>query len=210
MSAWSLLFPDQCALCGQPGTPVICEDCRVEIGPPQVGERTLGDDDVRVQVRWLWPYEGRIAQAVRRLKYDRITALAAPLAQLIADHSDDWCGSDPIIAVPIHWRRRFDRGFNQSELLAAHLPATRNGRALRRKRFTRPQVGLAAARRRIQLAGAFKAGQVPIRCVLLDDVVTTGGTVLACAEALYQAGVHEVRALCLTGSVNESNSTLGA
>jgi len=103
--------------------------------------------------------------------------------------------------VPLHPRRRRERGFNQAELLARALAArlTRECEpaALVRRRETRPQAGLTAAARRRNVAGAFavrRQARVAGRLVVLvDDVVTTGATVAACAHALRAAGAREVR-----------------
>ncbi len=139
-------------------------------------------------------YEGRAAQAVKRLKYERASPLRDSMARLMAARhaiADD----EMVVPVPIHWTRRFERGFNQSEWLASQLPHVSG--ALRRIRATRPQVGLNRAARQRNIVGAFAASPLVHgrRVVLVDDVITSGSTVLACREALRQAGAAEVRAI---------------
>jgi ComF family protein len=106
-----------------------------------------------------------------------------------------------LVPVPLHPRRRRERGYNQSELLALEL-AKRTGLevaapALVRRKDTAPQTGLKAASRRANVAGAFavrkQAKVVGRTVVLVDDVFTTGATARACALALHQAGVRSVR-----------------
>jgi ComF family protein len=109
---------------------------------------------------------------------------------------------DVVAPVPLHWRRRWQRGFNQSELLARAV-ARRYGLpvldVLRRKRATPTQAGLSNARRRSNVAGAFTVrGAVSGRRILLvDDVMTTGATAAACAAALKRAGARHVAVLAL-------------
>lgn len=103
---------------------------------------------------------------------------------------------DVIVPVPLHKRRLRSRGFNQALLLAellAHewrLPLER--RALRRVRWTEPQITLTAAERRENVRGAFAVADnvaVAGKCVLLvDDVLTTGSTVEECARTLKRSG----------------------
>ena len=97
--------------------------------------------------------------------------------------------------MPIHWSRTVTRGFNQAELLCEQLPRELiNNNILRRTRATRPQVGLSHEERARNLEGAFEVIQsVEGNSVLLiDDVLTSGGTARECASVLKKAGAIEV------------------
>lgn len=152
----------------------------------------------------IFHFEGRAAQAVRRLKYERATSLADPLAEILEagwkEHS--LAGFDSIVPVPIHWRRRATRGFNQAELLCRALPASLvKPELMQRIRATRPQVELSGAERLRSLMGAFAASEEcrGQKILLVDDVCTSGGTLIAAAQCLLAAGAKEVRGLTLCG-----------
>jgi ComF family protein len=107
-------------------------------------------------------------------------------------------GVEIVVPVPLHWRRRRRRGFNQAEALARNLGLPcRN--ALRRRRSTPSQTDLPAAERQRNVRDAFalrRGAEVNGRIVLIvDDVATTGATIEACARVLRAAGAQEVRAL---------------
>lgn len=111
--------------------------------------------------------------------------------------------ADAVVPVPIHWSRRCERGFNQSEVLAARLESVKPDLLVRRRR-TRQQVGLSAEQRTHNLSGAFRAGNVKdLSILLLDDVVTSGGTAKECARVLKEAGAYRVDLItyCSGGSV---------
>lgn len=104
-----------------------------------------------------------------------------------------------MVPVPLHWRRQWHRGFNQSELLARAI-ARRSGipavNALRRVRATETQAGLSNTRRRANVRAVFRpqrgAGLQGKRVLLIDDVMTTGSTAAACALTLKRAGAKKV------------------
>jgi len=145
-------------------------------------------------------YEGTLRELIHLYKYGRIQTLSRPLADLLAAAVPLDERFDAVTAVPLYWRKQWQRGFNQSELLARAM-ARRRGiavvRALRRTRSTRTQAGLSNSERRKNVAAAFRsrrsgqtlAGQ---RILLIDDVMTTGSTAAACARALKQAGAVRV------------------
>lgn len=145
-------------------------------------------------------YEGTLRELIHLYKYGRIQTLARPLADLLAAALPLDERFDAVTPVPLHWRKQWQRGFNQSDLLARVL-ARRRGipvvRALRRARSTQTQAGLSNAERRKNVAAAFQcrrgggtlAGR---RVLLIDDVMTTGSTAAACARVLKQAGAARV------------------
>ena len=145
-------------------------------------------------------YDGTLRTIVHAFKYDGRRSLAARLARLMRERGAAVLdGADAVVPVPLHAARRRERGFNQAADLARHLdlPVIH---ALRRTRATASQASLPAARRHKNVRGAFAAtGRARLlrgcTAVLVDDVSTTGATLDACARALLEAGVFEVRAL---------------
>ncbi len=149
-------------------------------------------------------YEDELRELIHLFKYGRVQTLAKPLGRLLAMALPREQSFDVIVPMPLHWRKRWQRGFNQSQLLAAeigrrtHVPVRR---ALRRVRFTPSQAGLTNAKRRQNVSGAFRAVKrlalAGKRVLLVDDVLTTGATAASCARALKLAGVQQVTLLTL-------------
>ncbi|GAB4558827.1 MAG: hypothetical protein Kow0047_04290 [Anaerolineae bacterium] len=174
-------------------TPGVCSICR-HSPPPLTAIRSATE------------FQDPIREAIHRLKYRGCRDLAMPLAQLMYDRwPPDWGDVDLLAPVPLHPDRERARGYNQAALLAREL-ANRLAvplatHLLERVRATRPQVELSAQERRENVRGAFivprpeeARGAV---VVLIDDVATTAATLSACADALWAAGVADVRAFTL-------------
>ena len=153
-------------------------------------------------------YEDELRKLIHLFKYGRIETLARPLGRLLVRALPREQSFDVIVPMPLHWRKRWQRGFNQSLLLAreiarrTHLPV-RN--ALRRVRPTAPQAGLTSAKRRANVSGAFQASCRAKnlraleggRVLLIDDVMTTGATAASAARALKRAGARHITLLTL-------------
>ena len=150
-------------------------------------------------------YDGALRQIVHAFKYEGRRSLAQPLgAMLKAGAADSLLTTDCAVPVPLYPWRRLRRGFNQAADLARQLdlPVVH---ALWRTRATAPQTGLTAAARRRNVSGAFRLSPLLSQrtralisdrvVVLVDDVMTTGATMQACAEVLASAGAREVRML---------------
>jgi ComF family protein len=153
-------------------------------------------------------YQGALRRIIQAFKYDGRRSLAQPLGTLLRDASARALGdADCVVPVPLHPWRRLRRGFNQAADLASCLgpPVVA---ALWRVRPTASQAGLTADARRRNVRGAFRLSpllssrtrQMSIEgriVVLVDDVMTTGATLGACARVLEAAGAREVRLLAV-------------
>jgi len=145
-------------------------------------------------------YDGALRAIVHAFKYDGRRSLAAELGRLMRTRGADvLAGADVAVPVPLHRSRRRERGFDQAADLARHvgLPVVH---ALRRLRPTAVQASLPAARRHANVRDAFALERSRVSLegrivVLIDDVSTTGATLEACARAMGEAGIREVRAL---------------
>ena len=153
-------------------------------------------------------YEGTLRRLIHLLKYEGVASVAGPLGRHLSEALPREQRFDCVTAVPMHWTRRFRRGFNHAELLAEEL-ARRTGvpakHLLRRTRNTAPQAQLTGTARRRNLSGSIGMcrgmdgnGEVlGQRILLIDDVFTTGATVNACARVLKRAGAAHVSVLTL-------------
>jgi ComF family protein len=206
-----IVLPAACAGCSAEGA-TLCPVCRraldlrlvrpsgVPIGLPSALPAPLA------QLEWCAPFSGTVRAALHQLKYSGERRLARPLGTSLAAR---WlaagAGGELLVPVPVHADRARRRGYDQAVLLATEaslrlrIPCLA---ALERTRRTAPQFDLGRRARRTNVAGAFamrgpsQAARIEGRwIVLVDDVMTTGATLVACAEALYGAGAVAVSAV---------------
>ena len=219
----STVFPDDCRVCGQPlrefsripvcsiclRTPepleaeFFCAACRT----PFLNRFPLDDHGLCTLCRLglsgfdaaytYGAYDGPLRRLIHLFKYEGVEPLAAPLGDWMLRAFPRQERFDAVAPMPLHWLRRWRRGFNQAELLARHIAGSTGIpilHAVRRRRPTAPQAGLTNAGRRANVAGAFqpRSGVKSLRILLVDDVITTGATAGACAAALKRAGAARV------------------
>ena len=149
-------------------------------------------------------YEGALRKLIHLFKYEGIRTLARPFGDFLARALPREQRFELIVPMPLHWRRRWQRGFNQAELLGREISRRWGVPArtvARRKRATAPQAGLTNAKRRANVSGAFSVKPGTrldgMRVLLVDDVLTTGASAGACARALKRAGAGHVALLTL-------------
>jgi ComF family protein len=150
-------------------------------------------------------YQGVLAEAIQRFKYQGDINLAGPLSWFWNKINLEDLSFEAIIPVPLHPARLRKRGFNQALLLGKTLGKIHNKRiltgALRRIRNTIPQVQLDHSERVKNVRGAFAVRKqeeiMDKRLLLVDDVFTTGATVNECARVLKKSGAKEIIVLTL-------------
>lgn len=195
-------LPARCVHCGQPAhggawSPFLCSRC---VGHLRYCSGAVELSDGR-RAYASFRFEGPARSLLHALKYHGVTATAGPLGKQLASLIDGH-GVELVVPIPLHWRRRWVRGHNQARTLARQaarsLPTAMLCDALVRVRATAPQVGLGRARRRANLAGAFAlrtrsrrriAGR---RIALIDDVLTTGRTMIEASAVLSAHGARQV------------------
>ncbi len=198
-------MPDElvCSLCRSRLETVIggCDRCHQPV--PPIGPCRFCAPWPRA-VRWIssavWLGD-EARQMVHHLKYEGYTRLASSMARLVTDVVGP-PGPAVLVPVPLGPRRQRLRGFNQAGVIARALAARWGlevaSDVLRRVRDTSSQTGLAPEERETNVRGAFQAAPRPVAhdenrlVILVDDVLTTGATMVAAGTALAQSGWHQV------------------
>lgn len=204
-----------CAACDKPlDTPLsgaVCGTCWQQwptLTPPKDGGTLIET------IRSAGVYDDSLRHMIHALKYRKRRMIAPLLARRMRDEcSEALADADAVVPIPMHWLRLWERGFNQADDLAMHLGLP-VWRVLRRRRHGPPQASLPAAKRHSNASGAYALARMEsmraavdaprlngANLVLVDDVVTTGATLEACASVLLAAGAAKVSAVTAARAV---------
>ncbi|HEX2874142.1 MAG TPA: phosphoribosyltransferase family protein [Polyangiaceae bacterium] len=192
------LSPPSCAACDAPSAASFCPSCGTP--EPLPAPQTIHGLPLLVASHYAPP----LSTAITRFKYADRPELARRLAPLLLPGLRQLRlpADATLVPVPLHAGRLATRGYNQAALLAQELarqcPWRCEPRFLLRTRATERQVGKAREERLTNALGAFvRSRSGPAQVVLVDDVVTTGSTVRACAQALADGGAKLVAVVAL-------------
>ena len=215
------MWPAFCRICGRPGS-YICPNCRknrIEKVYEHychvcgvVARKQLVHSEC-LQYTYLdgvyvgYDYSGAVEDMLKEIKYKGYSTLVDALTQPLKEELISWAsktGSDLVTFVPTVRKRKWSRGFNQSELVAKLVGAAVNMKVvgcLRRKSYNHSQVGSGAEERKANVSGSFElAPGINLerrRVLLVDDVMTTGATLEVCAKVLKQTGADRVFGLVI-------------
>jgi ComF family protein len=225
------IFPARCAACREPVgahgalcatcwsemhfiTDPVCHHCGLPfghvMGPVALCGACMQDRPAYTEARAVFRYDEHSRAQILALKYHDKTQLAPVFGSWLARMGSQYAPkAQAIIPVPLHYWRLLHRRYNQAALLA-HALARETGlpvltNTLKRVHATGSQAGLSRRGREENVRGAFKVARREslkgISVLLIDDVMTTGATLNACARALHDAGARDVYALTLARTV---------
>ncbi len=195
------LFPQFCKICDTEGL-LICRTCMSALVGGGIVS-TFGDASHQKIIAYT-NYADRVAQEIVHLcKYEYIELMGLKMGILLGNSIAKMNLFDTetvLVPVPLHIKRFRERGFNQATLIArgiaiiTGLPIDEN--IIERKIATKRQVDLNELARRANVDGVFKVKKiVSKKVVLVDDVSTTGATLMSAIHALHEAGICEVQAV---------------
>ncbi len=209
-----VLFPPHCLISGQPLgdedtlLPSVHDDAWFDLPPAPSPDmilamlaRHFGPDDLLISDAHALVSiddEGAVLPLVHAIKYGGRRTLAAACGRVLGELMlDRGVTCDVIVPVPIHRARLRERGYNQAALIATGISQALQCptvEALRRHRYTGTQTALDAALRRSNVVNAISANRSlsGAQVLLVDDVLTTGSTLQACAEPLINAGARRI------------------
>lgn len=199
MPAWQwlceALFPERCIICKREGR-WFCERHNEFGDAPQNEANFKHLDKIYAATAY---YDPNTRKAVEFFKFRGFTSLADTFAEIIADKTPREVFEDAtLVPVPLHWSRKWWRGFNQAEKIAKALqkrfPNCEVSLDLMRVKKTKQQAKLKKKERQNNLKNAFewRGKNIPRKVILVDDVVASGGTLDAAAQELHEVGVKKV------------------
>lgn len=207
-----ILYPNQCLICGKLEKNTICSKCYNNL---KIGEKldTYNNKTFNEHL-YIFKYEGKIRNLIIDYKFNDKPYLNELFVKIILKN-EKICGKikkyDIIIPVPIHKKRKNERGYNQSELIARKLAENLKlelvTESLIKQKNTLPQSALSKKQRKENIKEVYKIqNRQKIenkKVILLDDIYTTGATTEECSKLLKQNGAKEILVLTIAKDIIE-------
>lgn len=222
------LFPLSCIVCSHPASSLVCDECWQRI-PRVTKDSVLYTSTLKKLTSegtihtlascYIFEHNGSFQHIVHGLKYRGYTSLGIQLGETLASVIQELSlSADIVLPVPLHKRKHRERGYNQSEFLAQgiarKLSIPWNPSLLIRQRYTQSQTKLSADERRQNMLNAFALRPSSMEhlsgktCIIVDDVITTGSTIKACAEVLLQAQPNRI--IAASAAIAQESSIFSA
>ncbi len=206
----NIIFPPCCLICGKWNINILCKECKKEIYEKAIFQIEEKNANYYFEKHiYLFQYEGKIRNLILDYKFKDKSYLYKIFSEIVTKNKKI-CGIlkkyDIIIPVPIHTRRKKQRGYNQSELIAREIAKSEQNlkyenKILKKEKHTVPQSSLSKEQRKQNVQNVYKLeNQEKIRnkkIILFDDIYTTGSTANACAKILKENGAKEIIVLTI-------------
>ena len=206
----NIIFPPCCLICGKFNKTFLCTECKKELYEKAIFEIEEKAPNYYFKKHiYIFKYEGKIRNLILDYKFKDKVYLYKIFSEIVTKNKKI-CGIlkkyDIIIPVPIHAKRKKQRGYNQSELIAKEIAKIEQklqyeNSILQKIKHTVPQSSLSKEQRKQNVQNVYKlVNQVKIRnkkIILFDDIYTTGSTATACAKLLKENGAKEIIVLTI-------------
>lgn len=214
------LFPPLCVVCARPlprRAGSICPSCREAFEPTNLGNwiNKVRNKEGLSKAYSGWYFSPVVQAVIHSLKYQERAKLGLELGRMLAIllPVEEVKPIDVLTVVPLHTVKNRERGYNQAQWIGKALAKTWrvpfNPTLLQRVRYTESQTTLTSEERKKNMANAFRVrGTLTHQSIgIVDDVLTTGSTLSACAQALRRGGAREVIAITCATPKPKTNQT---
>ena len=204
----NLIYPNVCGFCGDINNENICTECSKKIEKYKILRIEKSTSKYIEQQCFIYKYEGEIREAILKFKFQEKAYLYRTFTKIILDNLEvcEYIKKfDIIIPVPIHRKRRLERGYNQSELVANEISkqliihTEKNILIKIRNNPKQSTLKLEERKSNVKKVYEVKKNQKikDKKILLIDDIFTTGNTVNECAKKLKEAGASKVSVLTI-------------
>lgn len=205
---FKLIYPPVCGICDELNKKYLCRRCEEKLSPYYINKiehkkKTFFEYQIKI-----FMYEDIVREKIIEYKFKEKSYMYKTFKKIILNNKKIYSflkKYDIILAVPLHRKKRWERGYNQTELIAKEiskdLEIKFDNKVLVKVRNTKVQSTLSKKDRMENVKGAFSViNQETIkekRVILFDDIFTTGNTVNECSKVLKQAGAKEIAVLTI-------------